>query len=1057
MKTQTKRPISLIVTGLSVLLLLCTAVLTAPVQAAAPTVGAGQVPVYTNDFEGAVGAEWSPASTSVTPSGRGFMGEFGAETVTLTLNDLPLHVAVTLSFDFYAIRTWDGNQEFNEEGELVGPDFFNVSVVDGPTLLHTTFANNPDLQAYPGAYPVASYPAHSGASEINTLGYVFFEEETPFDAVYKLHFTFAHAGDALQVQFSGIGLQALADESWGLDNVVVRLAEQTTVYAETFEGAAETVWGPTRYDITPTGRRFLGQFGAEPVTLTLSDLPAHEEVTLAFDLYLIRTWDGNVDPDIFDVSVNGGPTLLHTTFTNNTGVNYQPQAYPDTYPGADNPPYTGVSEVGALGYLPFDAVTQDAVYRLRFTFAHSGPVLQVNFAGIGLQAIEDESWGLDNVVVNVDGTVAYANNFEGTPWPVTRTDRTPSGRGFLGQFGAETLILALDNLPPHSEVTLAFDFYAIATWDGNDDYWGPDIFDLRVEGGPTLLHTTFANADLPQAYPGSYPEASNPRQSGANEVNTLGYPVEGWMGDAVYKFNFTFPHTGSALRIYFAGIGLQELPDERWGLDNVAVHADVQAVYANDFETAAPSIWSKTVQDVTPSGRGFLGQFGAETVTLALADLPAHSYVTLAFDFYAIQTWDGSQEFNQWGTPVGPDIFDLSIGDGPTLLHTTFSNTEYGGLPGDQWGPYLQAYPGAYPGASYAPGAGASAIDMLGYAWDGDAVYKLNFTFPHTGNDLQVNFAVSGTDDSEGWGLDNVKVVVRNTPAPQLFVSSHSSARAGDVAFRDEDIVAYDFGANTWRMVFDGSDVGITKDVDAFAFRPDGSLLLSFNGPTNVPGLGQVDDSDIVQFMPTQLGSDTAGSFVWVLHGADVGLTTDGEDIDAIGFTADGQLIVSTIGDFNTPTASGRDEDLFRLDNATLGTPSSGVWQLFFDGSQVGLANEDVNGLWIDTATGELYLTVKDSFAFSNVAIDSDDIFVCTPAQGGACTYWHFWDSDGHDYGAENLDGIGLGTPPPSFVASVQASDTTASTADELAVDADSDDLNLEELSNQIFLPVIKR
>jgi hypothetical protein len=647
-----------------------------------------------------------------------------------------------------------------------------------------------------------------------------------------------------------------------------------------------------------------------------------------------------------------------------------------------------------------------------------------------------------------DQLPVYSDDFEGAvggEWSPAQSRVTPSGRGFLGEFGAETVTLTLNDLPPHLAVTLSFDFYAIATWDGNDDYWGPDIFDLRVEGGPTLVHTTFANAELPQAYPGSYPEASHPRQSGASEVNSLGYPVEGWMGDAVYKFNLTFPHTGRDLRLSFAGIGLQAPPDERWGLDNVIVHADTQEVYANDFETAADTVWSKQIRDVTPSGRGFLGQFGAETISLALTDLPAHQYVTLAFDFYAIQTWDGNDAY--WG----PDIFDLWVEGGPTLLHTTFANAELS-----------QAYPGSYPDASNPRYSGASEVNTLGYlygdGWWGDSVYKFSFTFPHTGSALRVYFAGIGLQElaDESWGLDNVKVALRNTPAAQLFVSSASSGKAGNVQFHDEDIVTYDFGANAWRMVFDGSDMGITKDVDAFAFRPDGSLLLSFNAPTDVRGLGQVDDSDIVQFIPTQLGSETAGSFAPYLRGADVDLTTDGEDIDAIGFTADGQLVVSTIGDFNTATAGGHDEDLFRFDNATFGNPSSGLWQLFFDGSQVGLANEDVNGLWIDTTSGELYLTVKDSFTFGNLTIDSDDIFVCTPAQGGACTYWRFWDSDGHDYGSENLDSIALGTLPASFAPSVQAT-ATSSTVDELAADDDIDDLNLEELIHQIFLALIAR
>ena len=285
-----------------------------------------------------------------------------------------------------------------------------------------------------------------------------------------------------------------------------------------------------------------------------------------------------------------------------------------------------------------------------------------------------------------------------------------------------------------------------------------------------------------------------------------------------------------------------------------------------------------------------------------------------------------------------------------------------------------------------------------------------------------------------------------------LFVSSHSSAKAGEIKFRDEDIIAYDFTTPSWQMVFDGSDVGITKDVDAFTFRLDGSLLLSFNAPTNVPGLGNVDDSDIVQFTPTQLGNDTAGSFALYLRGADVGLTTDGEDIDAIGFSPDGYLIVSTIGDFNTPTLAGKDEDLIQLND-----PASGAWSLFLDGSAVGLANEDVNGFWLDPTTGERYLTVKDSFAFTDgdevVQVDADDIFVCTPTPAGGCTYRLFWDSDLHDYGSENIDSFHLGPLPARFVASVQAGEAASPTPDELGADDDSDDFNVEELTNQQFVP----
>ena len=62
-----------------------------------------------------------------------------------------------------------------------------------------------------------------------------------------------------------------------------------------------------------------------------------------------------------------------------------------------------------------------------------------------------------------------------------------------------------------------------------------------------------------------------------------------------------------------------------------------RVVYANDFEKAAGPEWSESKIDTTPNGnRRFLGQFGTETVTLTLDDLPAHSRVTVSFDLFII-------------------------------------------------------------------------------------------------------------------------------------------------------------------------------------------------------------------------------------------------------------------------------------------------------------------------------------------------------------------------------------------------------------------------------------
>jgi hypothetical protein len=251
-----------------------------------------------------------------------------------------------------------------------------------------------------------------------------------------------------------------------------------------------------------------------------------------------------------------------------------------------------------------------------------------------------------------------------------------------------------------------------------------------------------------------------------------------------------------------------------------------------------------------------------------------------------------------------------------------------------------------------------------------------------------------------------------NTPLPGgsavIYVSSTTNGTAGGaLAFNDEDIVAYDTGTSTWSMYFDGSDVGITGDVDAFALMADGTLLLSLETATTVTGLGTVDDSNIIRFTPTSLGSTTTGTFSSYLTGSSVGLTTNDEDIDAIDFAPDGRLVVSTIGNFSATGASGADEDLFALNASGSG------WTVYFDGSDVALTStsEDVNGLWVDPANNQLYLSTLGAFSVTGASGDGSDIFVCTPGSLGSttsCTFGLYWDGSANGFSGEITDGVDI-------------------------------------------------
>ncbi len=221
------------------------------------------ITVYTNDFNGPVGSsypEWTskaikfdktktketgtlPAPKVVTVESpnrkQRFLGEFGGpaigrptdpdwnrtrvdQTIELALKDLKAHSKVTVDFDLYILKSWDG------DSPQFGPDRFLLRVGDaGPTLLDATFSNNPKVKE-DGSYQ--SYPAdskekkklpQSGATSTGTLGYSNFFK----DSIYHFSFTFAHDKSDLKFEFTSSLFEGKGtdDESWGLDNVVVKI------------------------------------------------------------------------------------------------------------------------------------------------------------------------------------------------------------------------------------------------------------------------------------------------------------------------------------------------------------------------------------------------------------------------------------------------------------------------------------------------------------------------------------------------------------------------------------------------------------------------------------------------------------------------------------------------------------------------------------------------------------------------------------------------------------------------------------------------------------------
>jgi hypothetical protein len=290
-----------------------------------------------------------------------------------------------------------------------------------------------------------------------------------------------------------------------------------------------------------------------------------------------------------------------------------------------------------------------------------------------------------------------------------------------------------------------------------------------------------------------------------------------------------------------------------------------------------------------------------------------------------------------------------------------------------------------------------------------------------------------------------------------IYVSASGSGTAGAVSFADEDIVLCNrsggWGNCIWEMFLDGSAVGISKPADTTAFHivDDDNILMAFMTPKRIGNIKKVDDSDIVHFDRTAAPNS---AFSFFFDGSDVGLTTDEESIDAIGFApGDGRLIISTDGDYSVPmtgggTLSGGDEDLIVF-NGTTGPNTSGDFELYFDGSAAGLntPQEDVWGTWIDEHTGEVYITTRGTFSVGALSGEGTDIFICDPLATGpilsCATVDQYFVAEDEDFDDKIIDGLHIfNNGPPEIIsdgggaaATVEVDENTTAVTDVEATD----------------------
>ncbi len=234
-----------------------------------------------------------------------------------------------------------------------------------------------------------------------------------------------------------------------------------------------------------------------------------------------------------------------------------------------------------------------------------------------------------------------------------------------------------------------------------------------------------------------------------------------------------------------------------------------------------------------------------------------------------------------------------------------------------------------------------------------------------------------------------------------IYLTVNHKGTVTGVSYEPADILRYT-AAGQWELYFDGSDVGLgTASINAFTLLPDSSILMSINKSMNVGTIGRVSPEDVVRFIPTTTGANTAGTFQMYFDGSDVSLFGRAESIDALTVDSSGKLIISTRGKatIKSPpnTLKTTSQDLLAFTFATTGSSTSGSWSLYFQGADVGLGRENVDAVWVDPANGDIYLSVANRFDVGGgVSGGGSTVFICAPGSLGpttTCTYRSFWDA----------------------------------------------------------------
>lgn len=186
-----------------------------------------EVLVYSNNFDS---SDLSGIKNGVitTFNNTFVLGQYNNAGFALSINALPRHQLITITFDLYIHDSWDGNKLSPD-----GPDIWKM-LVDGNTYVDASFSNVACAigvfcppQSYPFNYPNSYNNPKTGAFKTDLPGVCHLINDANGTTLYKIEKTFKHSDSSLLLQCLDQLIQSntstpKCDESWSVDNIMIK-------------------------------------------------------------------------------------------------------------------------------------------------------------------------------------------------------------------------------------------------------------------------------------------------------------------------------------------------------------------------------------------------------------------------------------------------------------------------------------------------------------------------------------------------------------------------------------------------------------------------------------------------------------------------------------------------------------------------------------------------------------------------------------------------------------------------------------------------------------------